>query len=184
MAVLDIMTYGSYTNKDAVRNVLAYVLRVRDDERRRAELLFWGGFGIPVYDYEENVIKSFLCVQDTYNISSRKGRRIFHETVTMTPMEFNGLGNNYGVLKAVIEEYCYKEYFQQGFQVVYAVHWDKNKSLHVHFVINTINFKDGKKWHTSYEETAERETTFNSILRKYQSPIICGVKGGNYGKEF
>ena len=45
MAVLDIMTYGSYTNKDAVRNVLAYVLRVRDDERRRAELLFWGGFG-------------------------------------------------------------------------------------------------------------------------------------------
>ena len=39
MAVLDIMTYGSYTNKDAVRNVLAYVLRVRDDERRRAELL-------------------------------------------------------------------------------------------------------------------------------------------------
>ena len=46
-----------------------------------------------------------------------------------------------------IEEYCYKEYFQQGFQVVYAVHWDNNKSLHVHFVINTINFKDGKKWH-------------------------------------
>ena len=175
MAELTLMTYGRYINTNAVPNVIRYVLRIRKNETRRNELLFWGGCGIPLYACAEDVIGSYLHVQNAYNISSRKGRRIFHETITMTPIEFNGIRNNYEVLKVAIEEYCYKEYFLQGFQVVYAVHWDHSKSLHVHFVINTINFIDGKKWHTSHVETAEREISFNFILRKYQSPIVFGV---------
>ena len=81
MAVLITMTYGTYTNANAVPNVINYALRDRKNETRKNELLFWGGLGIPVYSVPKDVIRNYLCVQNIYNISSRKGRRIYHEII-------------------------------------------------------------------------------------------------------
>ena len=63
---------------------------------------------------------------------------------------------------------CCQVYFQIGHQAVFAVHWESEKRCHIHFAVNTINFQDGRKWHSSFPEIKQREAIFNEILRKYQ----------------
>jgi len=172
MAVLTMMTYGSYVNFDAVENVLRYVMRIRKNESRQKELHSWGGLGVPVYAYPESVIKSFLSIQNAYGINYRKGRRIFHEVITIKDSEFARIRSDYRILHQIIYEFCMWEYYQYGFQVVYAIHCDTRKALHVHFVVNSINYLDGHKWHTNKNETRLREHRFNCLLERYQTPII------------
>ena len=54
----------------------------------------------------------------------------------------------------------------EGFQVVYATHIDTGK-LHTHFVINSVNLKDGHKWELSPKELQELKDYSDSILREY-----------------
>ena len=36
-----------------------------------------------------------------------------------------------------------------------------NKGAHIHFVVNTVNFMTGKKWHTNFRQSYNREQDFN-----------------------
>ena len=171
MAVLNLMS-GSYQNCNAVACVIKYILRLGKNKDRENELMFWGGWGVPLYVQREDIIASVVYVQEKWNIATRKGRRMFHETITIGAYEFDDIGRDYFILKGIIDEYTYLAYFQHGFQVVYAVHWEPKKKLHVHFAVNTINYCNGKKWHTNKNETKCREVLFNQIFSRHQSPII------------
>lgn len=63
---------------------------------------------------------------------------------------------------------CSQVYFQHGFQTVFAVHWEEQKRYHIHFTVSTINYLNGRKWHTSLSEIKQREEIFNNILLKHQ----------------
>ena len=63
---------------------------------------------------------------------------------------------------------CSQIYYQMGHQAVFAVHWEQEKHCHIHFAVNSINFRNGRKWHTTLAEIKQREGDFNEILCKYQ----------------
>ena len=161
---------SSYVNEDAVANVIRYVTRTRKNEDRRDELIAYGGAGVGYYLGSEMMIQQFLYVQRNHNIHYRRGRRIYHEVLTIREDELDKLNRDKHIINRIAAECC-MIYYQQGHQVVYAAHWDSEKYLHIHFVVNTINFIDGKKWHTDMRERRSREKKFNEIMRTYFPPI-------------
>ena len=62
---------------------------------------------------------------------------------------------------------CSEEYFSKGHQVVFAIHYESQKHLHIHFAINSINYKTGKKWHTNIQQNKIRECTFQNIINSF-----------------
>lgn len=59
------------------------------------------------------------------------------------------------------------EYYNEGFQVVYGIHWEETKKLHIHFAANAINYITGKKFDTSVTGNLYRKQRFNEIMKEY-----------------
>lgn len=64
----------------------------------------------------------------------------------------------------------------EGFQVIYATHLDSGK-LHTHFVINSVNMENGKKWHISKQQLQELKDYSDSLLREYNLYIVPEKQG-------
>lgn len=178
MGILLTMNWGNYTNSNAVSNVIYYVTRTGKRADRADELQGYGGCGIGIYDNSEDIIQQFLCVQNCYGIKNRGGRRMYHEVFCLDDEEFNGIGCSVTILNQIAME-CAKIYFDLGHQVVYAIHHEIEKKWHIHFAVNSINFLNGKKWHTGMRESTGRERRFNEILRyfigkQYVAPLYFG----------
>jgi Relaxase/Mobilisation nuclease domain. len=157
---------GRYANVDAVENLIRYVTRTRPNEQRRDELYGYGGAGVFRYDTPEIMAARFNAVQDAYEISRRKGRRMVHEVFSVADREFGGLNCDMGLLNQIALELC-RVYYSQGFQAVYAIHWDKEKKMHIHFAVNAVSFVTGKKFCTSVRGNRDRGRSFNTKLYQY-----------------
>ena len=182
MAVLRTMTRGNYTNKNAVENVIRYVTRTRAGEDRFSELVSFGGMGVTMLSGAEDMFKQFLYVQNVHNIETRKGRRIFHEVFSLTYEDVFNIKFDMAILDAVARECC-EVYYLAGFQVVYAIHYEPKKYYHIHFVINSINFENGLKWHTNFSENKQRERIIQNILKQARC-IVKPVEFGLYQYEY
>lgn len=166
---------GNYTNEDAVENVRHYVTRTRENEERGDDLINYGAVGADYFHSVDNMIQQFRYVQYVYGINSRRGRRMYHEVLNLKDCEFERLGRNPEVLWQVGMECC-QVYFQMGHQAVFAVHWEPEKRCHIHFAVNTINFQNGWKWHTTLPEIKQREGIFNEILCRYQIMVTGAIE--------
>lgn len=154
----------NYTNKYAVHNVIKDITRTRGDEQYYNQLISYGAIGCGTIISADVLIKEFLCIQNIHNIERKKGRRIYHEVFSLRDEEVAGLYYNMNFLYSVAME-CANWYFEQGHQVVFAIHHQSR--FHIHFAVNTINFRTGLKFHTSKTEKEAREKLFNLILYKY-----------------
>ncbi len=170
--------HSNYSNLNAVRNLIRYITRTRENEDRKKDLIAYGAVGAG-YDFHPNtIIQQFLFVQNGYAINSRGGKRMYHEVFNLYDCEVEDL--NYDPMQLFeLGRECGQIYFKMGFQVVFAIHKEEGKHYHIHFAVNSINFINGLKWHTSFEEIKQREDVFNHILIKRQialkgavSPII------------
>ena len=157
----------NYTNTDAVENLIHYVTRTRENEGRGGDLITYGAAGADYFHSGDGIIQQFRYVQYIYGINSRGGRRMYHEVLNLKDCELERLGNDPEILWKVGMECC-QVYYRMGHQAVFAVHWEPEKRCHIHFAVNSINFANGLKWHTSIAEIKEREMIFNEILRRYQ----------------
>ena len=113
--------------------------------------------GIATYQTPELVIKQFCRLQTVYGIAARGGSRVFHEVLEIKEDEFVKLGYDYArVWETAItcEIHCH----------------GGNKGIHIHFVVNTISFLTGKKWHTSMRRNYTREQNFNDCMREAMVP--------------
>ncbi len=157
---------GKYKNTDAVSNVIKYVTRTRENEKRSNELVTYGGTGVGNYASPEIMEQRFNIVQNLYGINYRKGRKVLHEVFSITDSEFKKIGSDMGLVKQIALEMC-REYFNEGFQAVYAVHWEEEKRLHIHFAVNSVSFVTGKKIDTSINSNDRRGEKFNKIMERY-----------------
>lgn len=59
-----------------------------------------------------------------------------------------------------------QDFYNDGFQVYYGVHKpDKTeRHIHVHFAVNTVNFRTGKKRHENKLETKKRQDRLNKMI--------------------
>ncbi len=158
---------SNYTNPDAVENLIRYVTRTRENEDRGNDLIAYGAVGTDYFHSADIMIQQFNYVQNIYGINSRGGKRMYHEVLNLKDCEAERLDNAPEWLWKVGMECC-QIYYQMGHQAVFAIHWEQEKRCHIHFVVNSINFRNGLKWHTSLPEIKHREAIFNEILCKYQ----------------
>ena len=157
----------NYSNVDAVENLLHYITRTRENEWRKDDLINYGAVGADYLHSVDDMIQQFCYIQHIHGINTRHGRRMYHEVFNLEDCELERLAYATEMLWHVGMECCLV-YYQMGYQAAFAVHWEPGKRWHIHFAVNTINFMDGRKWHSSLPEIKEREGIFNEILRKYQ----------------
>lgn len=100
---------------------------------------------------------------------------MFHEALCIMDEEFGELAHSYEAVYRIGMR-CAEYYYAMGFQVVFAVHHPKdkqpdrdavNKGVHIHFAVNTINFITGRKWHTNFRESWNRERAFNDNMAEF-----------------
>ena len=66
------------------------------------------------------------------------------------------------------------------YQVVVATHLDKENHLHNHFVLNTVSFVDGIKYHRTAKDYHDIQTISDELCREYGLSVI---ENPQYGKS-
>lgn len=64
----------------------------------------------------------------------------------------------------------------ERYQVVVATHIDKQSHIHNHFVINTVSFVDGKKFHRTNSDYKEMQKVSDELCEKYGLNVIYHPK--------
>ena len=65
------------------------------------------------------------------------------------------------------------------YQVIVATHLDKENHLHNHFVLNTVSFVDGIKYHRTRKDYHDMQTVSDELCREYRLSVI---ENPQYGK--
>ena len=71
------------------------------------------------------------------------------------------------------------------YQVVVATHLDKANHLHSHFVLNTVSFVDGIKYHRTAKDYHEMQAVSDALCREYGLSVIENPQPGkskHYGE--
>lgn len=135
---------GKYKTKKSISNVIRYITRTRPNEDRAYELVLYGtNHGYHYQKTPEQIITEFEFVQKyTYTT----GSRLCHYIIQISPDYFNETlnGDIYALADTTVQ--CCNYVFGLGHQTCFAIHNVPTKDgLHIHLVINTINFITGKK---------------------------------------
>lgn len=73
----------------------------------------------------------------------------------------------------------------ERYQVVVTTHLDKANHLHNHFVLNTVSFVDGIKYHRTAKDYHEMQAASDALCREYGLSVIENPqpgKGTHYGE--
>ena len=65
------------------------------------------------------------------------------------------------------------------YQVIVATHLDKENHLHNHFVLNTVSFVDGIKYHRTKKDYHDMQTVSDELCREY---LLSVIENPQYGK--
>ncbi|WFD10848.1 relaxase/mobilization nuclease domain-containing protein [Tepidibacter hydrothermalis] len=118
-----------------------------------------------------NAYHQFVLTKRNYN--KETGRQYIHVTQSFAPYDKVTPEE----VKKIAYELLQMEFFK-GFEVVYAVHTDKNH-LHTHFVVNTVNAETGLKWKQSAEQLQLLKDYSDDLCRKRGLIITYGKKGNH-----
>lgn len=150
------------SEKEIIEIYLRYITRTRVTDKYPAAYVGYLGFG--PYASIENLIEGFKEVQATHR--SYTGVLARHEIVSFDQ------GDTLDVLgRQKIVSIAYRFalwYFNQGFQVVFAIHLDTDH-LHIHYVLNTVNIFTGNKYHSN--------KNILKIERKYLEDVVKYLTG-------
>ena len=182
MAILD-SKIGRYENPDVIENMIRYLTRTRRNENRQGELIGYAGYGFSFGNNisVEQIIYQFESVQQVYDIDRRGGKRCLHEVLSFSIVERENLAYWPNLIWMIASE-CAKYYYSRGFQTLYAIHNGSHASgagLHIHFMVNYINFNDGRKFHSSKGDLKDRKRIFQGIVDNitiggsYYLPKVC-----------
>lgn len=73
----------------------------------------------------------------------------------------------------------------EKYQVLVATHLDKENHLHNHFVLNTVSFVDGIKYHRTKRDYREMREVSDALCREYRLSVIAEPQNGkskDYGE--
>jgi len=75
-----------------------------------------------------------------------------------------------------------KELWGDRYQVLVTTHLDKDSHIHNHFVINTVSWVDGKKFHRTKKDYLQMREVSDRLCREYGLSVIEHPKG--HGKNY
>ena len=73
-----------------------------------------------------------------------------------------------------------KELWGEKYQVIVATHLDKENHLHNHFVVNTVSFVDGIRYHRTGKDYHDMQVASDNLCREYDLSVIENIQ---YGKS-
>lgn len=166
---------GNYLRKRDIGNVIRYILRQRKKEESADELIAWGGFGVPEWRGAEGAIEAFEEVQKMHIRNGRFGRYIDHEYFDFTDDDRLRMEESNVDMDIIAREMA-QDFYQEGTQVIYGIHEKMDKdgtiNLHVHFAVNTVDYRTGKKRRENMSGTRERSMKMNEIMEKHIKEAI------------
>ena len=68
--------------------------------------------------------------------------------------------------------------WDERYQVLVATHLDKENHLHNHFVLNTVSFVDGIKYHRTEKDYHDMRTMSDTLCREYNLSVIQRPQAG------
>lgn len=148
MAILKIVNRRNGKRKRShLAGVIKYVLKTEKTE----EKLIYGQNLEP-----ERAYQMMMETKDLFN--KRKGMDYFHFVLSYPPNEKITPEQAFEQAKELLERT--KKF--RGYETLVAVHRDK-KHIHVHFIVNSVNFVDGRKFHLSRKELEALKQLQNQI---------------------
>lgn len=78
-----------------------------------------------------------------------------------------------------------QELWGEGYQVIVATHLDKQNHLHSHFVVNTVSFVNGIRYHRTAKDYHEMQAVSDRLCREYGLSVIENPQPGqskHYGE--
>lgn len=156
---------GKYCQEDAIRNLIRYI--ARKNGLPKDDLVCCGAFGATDFTDIDDTVRQFECVQLLHKRKGRIDRYVDHEVYSFSMEDENNLKKYNGSLDVIARKMA-NEFFKDGFQVYYGVHHkDKGTGhLHIHFAVNTVNYKTGKKRHENMAKTKRNEQKFRDIVNE------------------
>lgn len=154
---------GNYLNQDSVNNVIKYI--ARENGKPKDDLICCGAIGATDFTDTDTTIRQFKCVQLLHKRKGNFGRYIDHEVYSFSEEEENMILQNDIPVEGIAQKMA-QDFYNDGFQVYYGVHKpDKTEAhIHVHFAVNTVNFRTGKKRHENMGDTKRRQDRLGQII--------------------
>ena len=152
-----------YANLDVTEKLIHYIAREKQDAPD--DLLLCGVMGATTFPDLDTTIHQFECAHLLHDRRGVFGRYIDHEIYSFSPSGEAAFRQKKEVLPELAKKMA-TDFYQEGFQVYYGVHrGDKdNPHLHIHFAVNTVNFRTGKKRHEGKKETASRQQRLQQMV--------------------
>ena len=157
---------------DSIRQVMTYATNPDKTEK----LFFTTGINCEI----EDAVKQMQFVKILYG--KENGILAFHAYQSFNEGEVTPvIAHEIGVRLA-------EEMWGDRFQVVVSTHLN-TKHLHNHFVINSVSFKDGKKYYSNLENTALLRKTSDEICEEYGLSVLkektckSGINFENFYKK-
>ena len=166
--------YSEYgmDNFDSIRQVMTYATNPDKTEKQ----FYTTGINCEI----EDAVKQMKFVKILYG--KENGILAFHAYQSFNEGEVTPeIAHEIGVKLA-------NEMWGDRFQVVVSTHLN-TKYLHNHFVINSVSFKDGKKYYSNLENTALLRKTSDEICEEYGLSILkektckSGINFENFYKK-
>ena len=149
---------GKYHDDNAIPDVVNYITR-KDKATHRYI------FGAKVDQVD--IAGSMRAVSKFYGKDSQI--RLHHFVVSFPEKQ-----SNIEVLVAFAKEVC--AYLGTVYQVVAAIHEDRQPGLHIHFVFNAVSYVNGYKYHGSKGDYRELIDELSSILYRHRLYPLVPMK--------
>lgn len=164
-----------YNTKDPqiIEIFLRYISRTRAMDKYPP--LYVGYLGFKPYSTIEEIIAEFHLTQKVFNRET--GIRARHEIYSFVEAEVK---DPCGINRVKEIAYCLARwYYEQGFQVVFAIHNDSG-AQHIHYVINAVSFITGKKYHCSKQDALRQRRFLLDTMTYYSgrdpgTPYPCTI---------
>lgn len=119
-----------------------------------------------IYSNPNTAYEEFVLTKEIYNKCPKLEGEI---TKNRQAIHFTQSYEGWEVTPEKVKEYAYEflkhDYFK-GFQITFAVHTDTN-NIHVHYVLNPVNYETGKGWHVGDEMIPELQRWNDELCRRH-----------------
>lgn len=114
---------------------------------------------------DKHGLKDWYAVKKIHHKSG--GKQGEHFALSLTPDNKSVPNSNYTEIAHEVVNELFSEY-----NCIFAVHTD-SKYRHIHFLVNSVSFTDGRRYHLSKSDLAEMRRKLNRILDNHGFDIIC-----------
>lgn len=129
----EMIGYRKYYDDDALDTVISYCIQ---DCKTPSMLIGWYGVNPNQAAFEMHRLSSAY--------GKDNGLRLRHMILSFSDQELKQMGTRAAEFVFKITDYV-ALYYRNEYQIIYAVHEDTGR-LHSHLVMNTVNYRTGKKY--------------------------------------